>query len=130
MPGKLEALWQGPFKIIECVNSLTYTIQYLYDPSRMLTVHHMRLMPFEVREDVPLDKLAALAEYDAGEYLVDHVVGHEGFNKRNVKFLIHWIGYPDSEDTWEPWVNVAGNEKVAEYIRANPELLHLLRERF
>jgi len=128
-PSKLETLWLGPYKITECVTPLVYTIQYLYDPSRLQTVHHMRLIPFNVRPDIPLDQLSNMAEYDSGELLVESVLSHTGFNKRDVRFLIHWRGFPSSEDSWEPWSHVEGNTKIVEYIRANPELMHLLRER-
>jgi len=128
-PAKLEPLWQGPFKIIENVAPQVFSIQYLYDPTRFLTVHHMRLIPFKVRDDVSLDKLIELAEMDSGELLVEKVLGHEGFNKRNVRFHLRWLGFQPCDDTWEPWTHVDGNEKVLEYIRANPELQHLLREK-
>jgi len=126
---KLASLSLGPFKVIDCPAYQTYVIQYLYDPMRTQTVHHMRLIPFLVREDVPLERLTELAEMDSGEYIVECVRNHQGFNKKNVKFLIHWRGYSEDSDTWEPWNHVEGNEKIAEYIRANPELLHLLNSK-
>jgi len=128
VPPKLSSLWLGPYKLIEILAPQTYRIQSLYDPTCVQDVHHMRLIPFHMRPDVSTDLLKDLAERDKGEFLVDRVVAHDGFNKRNIRFKVHWLGYSDDKDTWQSWSDVEGNVKVQEYIRANPELLHLLRE--
>ena len=131
IPAKLQALWLGPYKVVDIPAPQVYKLQSLFDPQLTQEVHHMRLIPFNLRDDVTMSELADLAERDNGEFVVDKVVGHEGFNKRDIRFLIHWLGYPSSEDTWQSWSDVQDdngtNSKVEEYIRASPELLHLLR---
>lgn len=132
IPTKLQAIWLGPYKIIQLLQPNVFQVQSLFDPELVMGVHHRRLIPFDVRPDVPLELLSNLAERDQGEFMVDYVKGHDGFTRNSVRFHIKWLGYPDASEynLWEPWTSVEGNEKVIEYIRTKaPELSHLLHNR-
>jgi hypothetical protein len=147
-PGKLEPLWLGPYKVIEIIplnkanveggeeeinranDSPTYRIQNLFTPNLVHTVHHRRLIKFEVREDVTNEDLVGTAAKDTGELIVEKVLGHSGFNRRDIRFTIKWLGFDDISD--EPWESVYKNGllcgPVLEYIQKKaPELSHLLR---
>ena len=40
---------------------------------------------------------------------------------RTLKYLVHWKGYGEGEDTWEPAKNLANSpEKLAEFHMQNP----------
>ena len=39
------------------------------------------------------------------EYKVDHIISHKGSPGRQL-YLTAWKGYPSSENTWEPEVNL------------------------
>ena len=47
---KLYRPWQGPFKIIEIVNEVTYRVQQVSRPHRKSVVHFDRLKPFHSRD--------------------------------------------------------------------------------
>lgn len=128
-PAKLDSLWLGPYKIIEELTPLVYRLQHLFDPERVISIHHMRLRPFMLREDVTIDQLLPLVDADDGETLVERVVSHTGYNKKDVRFRIRWTGYSEEHDTDEPWSHVDGNVEVTKYIEANPELKHLLTKK-
>ena len=36
-----------------------------------------------------------------------------------LKFLIKWLGYDDTHNTWEPWKEVRDVEVLHTYLRAN-----------
>jgi len=40
------------------------------------------------------------------EYEVDHIKKHRWYWGKKLWFLVHWKGYGDSEDTWEPEENL------------------------
>jgi hypothetical protein len=48
---------------------------------------------------------------DGEEYYdVDYIVDH-----RNRKFLVHWVGYDHTHDTWEPEENIAHTDALQAY---------------
>jgi hypothetical protein len=37
------------------------------------------------------------------EYQVEHIMGHRKMGRGNkLQYLVKWLGYPDSDNTWEP----------------------------
>ena len=52
------------------------------------------------------------AEFEVNKILNDEIRELDG--KPIQCFLISWVGYPDSENTWEPIFNI-GAEAIAEY---------------
>ena len=42
-----------------------------------------------------------------------------------MEFLVHWEGYDDSHDTWEPWKVLKANEIVHAYCASN-KMKHML----
>jgi hypothetical protein len=37
------------------------------------------------------------------EYQVEHIMGHKNIGRlKKLHYLIKWLGYPDSDSTWEP----------------------------
>jgi hypothetical protein len=126
-PGKLEPIWLGPYKILHLVAPSVYRLQHIFDPERVMDIHHMRLRPFVLREDVTPEELETLVGVDDNRQLVERVITHSGFNKRNIRFTIKWVGLPESENTDEPWSHVYDCQPVLDYIQSCPELHHLLR---
>lgn len=112
----------GPFKIIRArPETSTYKLdlprQYKFHP----TFHANRLKPaipndpelFPGREQEhprppPIDP-------DDNIYIVDSIKDHRRVG-RGRKFLIHWQGYPDSEDSWEKERDIS-KELIRDYLR-------------
>jgi hypothetical protein len=112
----------GPFNIVKArPETSTYKLdlprQYKFHP----IFHANRLKPvifndpelFPAREQEyqrppPIDP-------DDNIYIVDSIKDHRRVG-RGRKFLIHWQGYPDSEDSWEKEKDIS-KELVRDYLR-------------
>ena len=46
-----------------------------------------------------------------------------------MKFLVKWLGYDDTYNSWEPWKNVRDVEKLHQYLREN-NLSKLIPKKF
>jgi len=132
---KTSTKYEGPYKIVNHLSDTVYRLQSLINPDQLLEMHYARLIPFTLKSELSEEeknKIARqLALTESGEYQVEAVIAHEGTNKKNIRFCIKWLGYPVSQNTWEPWHNVCKdnqlNDKVENYIVAHPELHRLLK---
>jgi hypothetical protein len=94
-----------------------YTIENLVNKAQR-DVHVSRLKEYIHDPDMELSPLEVACR-DNEEFVVGEIKGHEG-NPRvrsTLKFLIHWIGYPDSEDSWEPYHELRHVDKLHIYLR-------------
>jgi hypothetical protein len=112
----------GPFNIIRArPETSTYKLdlprQYKFHP----TFHANRLKPaipndpelFPGREQK--HPRPPSIDPDDNIYIVDSIKDHRHVG-RGRKFLIHWQGYPDSEDSWEKEKNI-NKELIRDYLR-------------
>ena len=53
------------------------------------------------------------------ESVRDHIFEGKGKLQSNLKLRIHWQGFDDSQDTWEPFTNVSKVEVVHQYLIAH-----------
>ena len=133
-PGKTQSKLEGPYKVVARPSAAVYRLQSLVNPEVLLETHYLRLRKFQLKEEMTpeaQEKLARqLAQADDGEFTVEAVRSHTGSNKKNVRFLIKWTGYPEEENTEEPWSHVFKdntlNECVRNYVMCHPELHGLL----
>ncbi len=45
------------------------------------------------------------------EYEVEHIINSRRFGRgRQVQYLVHWKGYPESDDQWIPWSDLKAPE--------------------
>ena len=75
--------------------------QFLYDP---------------LQTD-PLD----IVRRDYLEFFVEEILDMKGDIKKvtSLQFLVKWLGFDDTSNSWEPWKNVRDTEQVHVYLRAN-----------
>jgi len=58
------------------------------------------------------------------EYEVEHVVDSRRFGRGcQVQYLVHWKGYPESDDQWIPWSDLNAPELLVEFQRENPDVV-------
>ena len=113
--GKLRDRWEGPFKVIKEANPNAYLLKvakrFRFDP----TVNVDRLRPYVVRAGAPAQPGpipgAAHDVYEAEAVLNHKLIGPS----RRVHYLVHWRGYPSSEDTWEPAEHLRGCVLLTDY---------------
>jgi hypothetical protein len=52
------------------------------------------------------------------EYAVEVIRDHRGDNPGNYEFLVKWVGYPDTDNTWEPISNFRDKEVITKYFKS------------
>ena len=74
---------------------------------------------FEFDPDLVNPRDVAIRDND--EYVIETILQHRGDPKqlRSLTFLVKWLGYPDSENSWEPWSNLRLTEQLHLYLRTN-----------
>jgi hypothetical protein len=77
----------------------------------------MKTFNFDPLQTDPID----IARRDYLEFFVEKVLDMTGDPKRvtTLKFLIKWLGYDDTHNTWEPWKEVRDVEILHTYLRTN-----------
>nr|MBC9704328.1 DDE-type integrase/transposase/recombinase [Enterococcus sp.] len=102
---KLDHKLLGPFTIIERISDLVYRLDLPPTMEVNNSFHISRLEPFkkghpgQVQQEPPPVIVEGERQYVA-ERILDG--GFEDSSGQYV-YLVHWEGYPDSEDTWEPY---------------------------
>jgi hypothetical protein len=140
---KTKSFYSGPYQ----VKSHLGNAYVVWDPvqDKLVEFHVTSLKPFVFDAEVVNPKDIKLG--DAQEFEVAGVVDHEfrespeeeeenahrrkkpklGRQKRtDLFFKIHWAGYDENHDSWEPWSGVKDVDKVQEYCFARPELKRFL----
>ena len=118
---KIQPKRQGPFKIIKKMGPVTYKLELPKTWKQLHPVFYAGLLkPFHRTEQygdthpMPPPELVEGQE----EYEVDHIRKRRRNKNGTYSYLIHWKGYGDDEDSWEPERNLTGaTEMVAEFNR-------------
>ena len=104
---KLAPKRHGPFKIVQVLSLLTYKL-WLPSTRRIHDVFHASLLssyqstePYSPTLSSPPPDVIDNEE----EYKVKAILSHKGLNGWRL-YLTTWKGYPSSENTWEPKVNL------------------------
>jgi hypothetical protein len=52
------------------------------------------------------------------EYQVERIMGHRNKGQtRELQYLVKWLGYPDSDNMWEPTAQVYALDLIKQYQR-------------
>ena len=118
-PHKLNTRLKGPHRVLSKRNDGEvdiYTVENLAtNKLEDFKVHD--LQPFN--HDPAYHDPKAVAMHDQQLYAVEAIRDHKGNrNQRSrLTFLVKWLGYPDSANTWEPWANLRNNRVLHTYLR-------------
>ena len=126
-PTRLHTNKMGPMRVIS--NNLnTYVLLDLVN-NKQKHYHITDLTPFIFDPSIvdPLD----VARKDYLEFFIDKIIEHRGNTKRkkSLEFLIQWVGYDSSYNSWEPWNNFRDTECLHEYLR-DKGLSNLIPKKF
>ena len=119
---KLGPKQLGPFKITEVISDVDYRLA-LPPALKIHDVFHVNcLSPYKGNDvnglTLPHPDLVTVNGKE--EYEVDHIRDSKLFG-RTLKYLVHWTGYGEGEDTWEPASNLKHSpEKIREFHARNP----------
>ena len=120
---KLKPKREGPFPITKVISPWAYKLQ-LPEQWKIFPVFHACLLSlYKATEahgpsysEPPPDIIEGEEEYE-----IEAIVGHSPKNARKPrKFLVKWLGYPSSENTWyKPEELSHANEILDEYKRTH-----------
>ena len=125
-PTRLHTKLKGPFRVISNLNNYV-----LLDLVNNIHKHYhlTDLKPFIFDPSIvdPLD----IARRDYLEFFIEKVIEHRGNPKRkkSLEFLIQWVGYDSSYNSWEPWNNFRDTECLHEYLRSK-DMSNLIPKKF
>ena len=127
-PDKLSLEFKGPYRVTN-VQGTRYSLQDLLTGKQLPTQHVSSLAPFIYDKAIVDPK--EVAERAAREFTIEEIRDIRG-TKRNRRFLrtdlevqVHWAGYVDEDDTWEPYANVKLSRAFKKYCEAH-QLEYLL----
>ena len=121
-PDKISSHYRGPYRVIKTTGSRV-EIQNLISMETK-TVLSPQLIIFNYDPNVVDPKV--VARHANQEFLVESVLAIDGIKGKNSRFLrtnlvvkVHWSGYADSHDTWEPYNNLKFNIKFHDFCNKN-----------
>jgi hypothetical protein len=108
----------GPFRIIKEISLVVYQLKLpvawgihdvfhtsLLSPYRKMTTHGPNFSQ-------PPPELIDGKE----EYQVEHIMGHRKTGQtKKLQYLVKWLGYPDSDNMWEPASQVHAPDLITQY---------------
>jgi hypothetical protein len=128
---KLLPFLKGPM-MVKSHNTTTgiYALQDLVT-SDIAEYHMSQLRPFLYDERTCTPLQAAVAD-TLDEFVAESVLRMRGDprkTRKNLEFRIRWAGYPQEDDTWEPWEHCKDSQAVQAYLREhkNPRLRRLAK---
>lgn len=107
---KLEHKFIGPFEVEATVGSQAYRLQLPPMYKALHPVFHVSILePYHQRPGEELQRPAPIRLDEADEWEVEAILDHKT-ERGKAKYHVKWLGYPPSENTWEP-ENVLENAK-------------------
>ena len=110
---KLQTFKEGPFQVVNIVGS-KYTLCDMVR-GKNFDLHISNLHPF-LYDPETVDPKEVLNQ-DQGEFLIESIIEHRGDHNiaNSMEFLVHWAGYTEEDDTWEPISNLRDNTVFHQY---------------
>src|SRR6266851_4797127 len=120
---KLAPRRHGPFPITQVISPVTYKLALPHQWTIHPIFHASLLTPYsETKEHgenysrPPPDLVGGGEQYEV-EAIRSH--RHQGRGKQ-LQYLVKWLGYPESDNTWEPAGHLQTPVLLKEYHRQNP----------
>jgi len=139
---KLMPPWIGPWLIKKKSHNRRYVIIDPNDVSKTREVFvdslKLFLQPVDCSDDaLPLLRQNLAAQDDRG-FIIERIVSHSfnekfrGVNrpiKEGYRFRVRWLGFPESEDDYLPFVELDKTEAMVKYLKDKAPLSTILRRR-
>ncbi|KAG9390688.1 hypothetical protein J8273_6925 [Carpediemonas membranifera] len=123
-PDKLAAGLRGPMRRVENHHQhsrlVAYTVEDMVTGVRS-RVDASRVLPFEAG-NLTDEAIARLSTVIAADYISERIVECSGDGDvEDMTYLVEWRGYEQEEATWEPFVNLDGNNLFQDFLDAREE---------
>jgi hypothetical protein len=115
---KYGSFWRGPYLVIGTDDTL-YTLQNLVTGA-LSEAHVQQLKPFyyDPKYVTPLN----IAARDDNEFIVEKIIDHEVNEDGTMLWRVRWLGYNESDDTWETLSTLQDVEQFHIYCQTNSSL--------
>ena len=116
-PNKFLPKLKGPFRVVNRLGD-KYSVQNLVTGNTE-DYHVTALRPFIYDDELVNPRDVALV--DKQEFVIESILAHTGNPKslKSLRFLVKWLGYPDSDNTWEDWKTLRLTLQLHHYLRAH-----------
>lgn len=126
---KLMHPWHGPYRIVEYTSPMNVRLRTLTNKVLELPVHVSRLKKYtspQVPRNSILNDQEAFQETESTEkdeeWEVESIVDLKRHGNQWL-YRVHWKGYSDQEDTWEPNQNLAHCQQAIEHFHRKEGLI-------
>lgn len=125
-PHKLMPFKRGPYRVVNHVGTRYTLLDLITNKHEDVLIH--KLHPFKY-DEATLDP-TEVAGRDREEYKVELVLQHEGNPdlKSTLRFLVKWVGYDDSYNSWVDWKNLRLVDKLHDYLREHGMARHIPKD--
>jgi hypothetical protein len=127
---KLRPKRYGPFKIIKEISPVAYQLRLpvawgIHDVSHMsLLSPYRKTTAHSPNFSQPPPELIDGEE----EYQVECIMGHQKTERgKKLQYLVKWIGYPDSDNTWELVEQIHAPDLIRDYQKQHQLSIKTLR---
>jgi len=120
---KLAPKRYGPFKIIKEISPVAYQLALPLTWKIHDMFHTSLLSPYcETTAYSPnFSRPPPDLINDEEQYEVEQIRNHQYFGRnRTLQYLIHWKGYPNSDDTWESTADTHASDLIKAYHKGTP----------
>ena len=126
-PTRLHTQWKGPLKVLNNDKSEYLLLDLVTNKEKAYHASDMKPFHFDPLLVNPLD----IARRDYLEFFVETILEMTGNPKRctDLQFLVKWVGYDDSYNSYEPWKNLRDLSVLHEYLTSN-NLTRLIPKKF
>jgi hypothetical protein len=102
---KLTVRWEGPYMCVGTVDPNIYVVQHLLKKDITIECHSSRIKLYADRTLNITESILASVMHDSDNVaVVDHIRDiRNNATTGAPELLIHWKGYDDIHDTWEPF---------------------------
>jgi transposase InsO family protein len=116
-PTRLHTSWKGPLQVVSNMGSEYLLLDLITNKVKPYHITDMKPFRYDALKTDPLD----IARKDYLEFFIEKILEMEGDKKKvsTFSFLVKWLGYDETYNSWEPWKNVRDTDKVHDYLRAN-----------
>ena len=119
---KWQPKYLGPYTIARRAHNGGYVLRDSTGDilDRHVPIDQLKVLSSKERQPDSDEKDSVLtdAQHQDVAYAVEAIRDHKGDNPSNYQFLVKWVGYPESENTWEPTTSFQDKEVITKYFKA------------